>query len=332
MNSLFKFYSKKTLVLLFIGIALALLFTYTGYSNYVNNLQYTDGADVWSIASFVDEYASSCFIINTILVFILTYIFNMHRNKKTGIFIRQLPIKYNKDFVFKVFLTLLLIILLVFFEVVIFDLLTKSYLTNEYNMIINSNEYINTVQESLSEIYQKYYKDFIKYAIITIFIASTEALFISTIGVIIFAIFMPIIIYVSGIGFIVGIGYFSSVLKIDYIFTSTLRIIVESIDFVFNTASDKEFYIILLIISTLIFICAYFCNKYINYSKIGQLFIFNWVKYIAYIVGSLFGGFSFYWIAYSIIEPITILSNIVTLLISIIVAFIVIKKVEKIFI
>ncbi len=332
MNSLFKFYSKKTLVLLFIGIALALLFTYTGYSNYVNNLQYTDGADVWSIASFVDDYASSCFIINTILVFILTYIFNMHRNKKTGIFIRQLPIKYNKDFMFKTFLTLLLIILLVFFEVVIFDLLTKSYITNEYNMIINSNEYINTVQESLSEIYQKYYKDFIKYAIITTFIASTETLFISTIGVTIFAIFMPIIIYVSGIGFIVGVGYFSSVLKIDYIFTSTLRIIVESIDFVFNTASDKEFYIILLIISTLIFICAYFCNKYINYSKIGQLFIFNWVKYIAYIVGSLFGGFSFYWVAYSIIEPITILSNIVTLLISIIVAFIVIKKVEKIFI
>ena len=256
----------------------------------------------------------------------------MHRNKKTGIFIRQLPIKYNKDFMFKTFLTLLLIILLVFFEVVIFDLLTKSYITNEYNMIINSNEYINTVQESLSEIYQKYYKDFIKYAIITTFIASTETLFISTIGVTIFAIFMPIIIYVSGIGFIVGVGYFSSVLKIDYIFTSTLRIIVESIDFVFNTASDKEFYIILLIISTLIFICAYFCNKYINYSKIGQLFIFNWVKYIAYIVGSLFGGFSFYWVAYSIIEPITILSNIVTLLISIIVAFIVIKKVEKIFI
>ena len=71
MNSLFKFYSKKTLVLLFIGIALALLFTYTGYSNYVNNLQYTDGADVWSIASFVDDYASSCFIINTILVLFL---------------------------------------------------------------------------------------------------------------------------------------------------------------------------------------------------------------------------------------------------------------------
>ena len=66
--------------------------------------------------------------------------------------------------------------------------------------------------------------------------------------------------------------------------------------------------------------------------KIGQLFIFRPVRYIAYIIGSIFGGFSFYYIAFNMIQPMTVLSNFVTLLISIIIAFIVIRKVEKIFI
>lgn len=325
MNSLFKFYSKRTLMLLCIGIAFTLLFTYTQYSNYNSEYEY----NIWSISSFVDNYASACFLINTALVFMLTYIFNMYRNQKTGIFIRQLPVKYNNDFIAKVVLTVLLVILLVFFEIIIFNLLTKSYITNEYNKIINSPELVNTVQQSLKSIYTNYYISFVQYTIITIFLASSGMFFISTIGITLFALFMPFILLFSYIGCIIGFSYFTVNINMDIYFLNILR---DYFNIVFGSGDTSNYYIILSIISIVLYIIAFFCNKYINYSKIGQLFIFRQVRYIAYIIGSIFGGFSFYYIAFNMIQPMTVLSNFVTLLISIIIAFIVIRKVEKIFI
>lgn len=325
MNSLFKFYSKRTLMLLCIGIAFTLLFTYTQYSNYNSEYEY----NIWSISSFVDNYASACFLINTALVFMLTYIFNMYRNQKTGIFIRQLPVKYNNDFIAKVVLTVLLVILLVFFEIIIFNLLTKSYITNEYNKIINSPELVNTVQQSLKSIYTNYYISFVQYTIITIFLASSGMFFISIIGITLFALFMPFILLFSYIGCIIGFSYFTVNINMDIYFLNILR---DYFNIVFGSRDTSNYYIILSIISIVLYIIAFFCNKYINYSKIGQLFIFRPVRYIAYIIGSIFGGFSFYYIAFNMIQPMTVLSNFVTLLISIIIAFIVIRKVEKIFI
>lgn len=338
MNSLFKFYSKRTLLLLSIGILFAILFTYIIHANYAAYYsEMTSEYDTGYIYNMLSEFSSSCFIINAVLMLILTYSFNMYRNKKTGVFIRQLPVKADNDFIVKVILSLLLISLLIFFEVAIFNLFIKGTISQIYNDLVNFSHNTDVYIEPLNKIYSGFYINFAQLSLLVILLSSALTLFMSTIGVNAFAIAMPIILFFSYIGYLAGIYTFRRDLEIGNYVSSFLMDIIFLIDTAKNNTVNNlynitKFYDLLIAITSLVlYIGAFFCNKYINYSKIGQIFIFKWVKVLAYVIGCVFGGFSFYYIGSNIMSPNSNFTSLLILLISFIISYLIIRKTEKIF-
>lgn len=334
MNSLYKLYIKRTLTIFFIGILFTLLFLYFNYSSYIEvtqeitqNTNYTP--DIYEINRLFSKFTSNCFILNTALSIILVYNFYMYRNKKTGVFIRQLPIKVGKDFIIKLILSLALIAFLIVFQLILFNLLSGGIINNLYEKVLTTRTIDNIYTESLSSLYNDFYSDFAMITMLTILITSSLTLFSSTLGIIGIAIAMPVVLYYSCIGFVIGASYFLNDINLNigiYNYIDRLRNI--DFDSIFNTL----YYTILSIISVIMYVLAYFCNKHINYSKIGELFLFKWVKVLAYIVGTILGGFSFYFIGSSILQPDNYFFIFIILLICFLISYTIIKKIENIFI
>lgn len=330
MNSLFKLYIKRTVLLLFIGILFSLLFIYLSYNGYAK--QYD--IDTWNISNMLLDYTSSCFTLNVTLELIIIYTFYMYRNKKTGIFLRQLPVKSNKDFITKVLLSLILIILLAAVELILFNIFTKGLISEYYNNIKAVYDAQNTVIQTLESLYTTYYSNFLMLSMLTIFISSITILASGSMGIMGFAIAVPFILYFSFIGFLVGTTTFIRDMDITLdhsILTYFNYIALRLQRLVFEDHTHINYYITLTLLSALMYIISYFCNKHINYSKMGQLFLFRQIKILAYIIGCIFGSFSFYFIGSTIIQPQNHLTVVLILLICFIISYTAIRKIEQIF-
>lgn len=340
MNSLYKLYTKKAFHLLFAGILFSVFFIYITHSNYNTLITYnTYDTDTWLISQFLSEYASSCFLLNIALVLILTYGFYTYRNKKTGIFIRQLPVKSNTDFIIKVLLSVFMIFLLVVFEITIFNLFTKGFIYEQYKFIEEAYTARNIAIESLEDIYNSFYQTFITCASITVLFSASLIFFSSCIGVTVISLAMPFISYVGFLGFIVGSSYFARDTQIRS--TSMGTFILSFVHRLSSPLSllkslNSNVFVLsclpIIFLSVILFIIAFFCNKYINYSKIGKLFVFKWAKALTYIFGCIWGGFSFYFFASNTLQPDTTFIAAVILIICILLSYIIIKKTEDIFI
>lgn len=339
MNSLYKLYTKKAFHLLFIGILFSVFLIYITHSNYNAHLYYIADIDTWLISQLFSEYTSSCFLLNIILVLILTYNFYAHRNKKTGVFIRQLPIKSSNDFITKVLLSIVFICLLVAFEIAVFNLFTKGFIYEQYKLVEETYMAKNTVIQSLEEMYSSFYQSFITFASLTLFFSASLIFFSSCIGVTVLALAMPFISYVGFIGFIVGSSAFARDTRIrltaagNFILSTVHKLssplsLLRNLDFNTTVISCLPF----ILLSVILFIIAFYCNKYINYSKIGKLFIFKWAKIITYILGCIWGGFSLYFFAGTALQPDTDFISAITLLICTLLSYIIIKKTENLFI
>lgn len=337
MNSLYKLYIKKTAVVFLAGILFSLLFTYLAYSNYVEALKGFPAVtyDTWEISRILSDYASSSFILNLVLTSILIYNFYMYRNKRTGIFIRQLPVRSGNDFIIKAVLIIVFITVLFVFEILIFNILTKDLIADSYNKIAEYYNSQNIQIQSLAELYNEYYSSFKSFYVLTLFISSAMFLFSGCIGVTGFSIAMPFIVFLGFMGFLFGFSRFITDLRLnlDTHMVQNLNYIINRLRF-FTDIKFETFYpyVFELSVTFILYIISYFCSKFINYSKIGQLFLFKWAKVLTYFFGCIFGGFSFYYIGSGILTPDSTVILVLILFISIAISYIIISKIEKVFI
>ena len=336
MNSLDKLYIKKTSVVFIIGMIFSLLFIYFTYTNCSEAFKGFPSVtyDTWEISKMLSDYVSCCFMLNLILTAILIYNFYMYRNKRTGIFIRQLPVKSSSDFIIKAVLIIVLITILTVFEILIFNTLTKDFIADSYAKVAEYYNSQNIQTQSLDELYDEYYSGFKSIYVLTLFVSSAMFLFSSCLGITGFSIAMPFIIFLGFMGFLFGFSRFirDLHLNLDTHIVQNLNYIINRLRFFDIKFEISHPYVFELSITFILYIISYFCSRYINYSKIGQLFLFKWAKFFAYFFGCIFGGFSFYYIGSGILTPDSTVILILILFISIAISYIIISKIEKVFI
>lgn len=334
MNSLYKIYMKKTAFAFLIGILFAILFVYLDYNSYIASIQ-TGYNDTWEISRLLNDYASSCTLLNIVLTAVIIYSFFMYRSKKTGIFIRQLPIKTNFDFIIKAVLVLVLISALAAFEFFVFDILTKDFITKEYNVIYEYYNSQNIQIKSLSELYNEYNSSFKSTYVLTLLVSSAMFLFSGCIGITSFSIAMPFIVFFGFMGFLFGFTAFLRELRLnlDTNTVQSLNYMINRIRYFMDIGFAPSYtYVRELSVTLIFYIISYLCSRFINYSKVGQLFLFKWTKVLTYFFGCIFGGFSFFYIGSGIFTPENTVIIFVILFVSIAISYIIINKIEKIFI
>ena len=337
MNSLYKIYIKKTAVMFVIGILFSLLFTYLTYSNCSEAFKGFPAElyDTWEISKMLSDYASCCFMLNLVLTAILIYNFYMYRNKRTGIFIRQLPVRSDSDFIIKAVLIIVFITVLAVFEILIFNILTKDLIADSYGKIAEYYNSQNIQIKSLAELYNEYYSSFKSFYVLTLFVSSAMFLFSGCLGITSFSIALPFIVFLGFMGFLFGFSRFITDLRlnIDTHMVQNLNYIINRLRFFIDIKFETSYpYVFELTITFILYIISYFCSKFINYSKIGQLFLFKWAKVLTYFFGCIFGGFSFYYIGSGILTPDSTVILVLILFISIAISYIIINKIEKVFI
>lgn len=332
MNSLYKIYINKTIFMFLIGIPLSILFTYLAHNSYFESASYY----TYTISIIFSDYSKNCFLLNIVLTAILIYNFFMYRNKRTGIFIKQLPVKPGNEFVIKSALVLILISALTASELLIFKLIMTNIIEGLYHGAeLNSiNEGIYII--SLEDLYNDYYNGFKNCYILTLFVSSAMFLFSACIGVTGFSIAMPFIVFLGFTGFLFGFNRFITELRLnlDTHMAENLNYIINRLRFPYiNISFEISYpYVFELSITFILYIISYFCVRFVNYSKIGQLFLFKWAKVLTYFFGCIFGGFSFYYIGSGILTPDSTIILVLILFISAAISYIIISKIEKVFI
>ena len=330
MNSLYNIYIKRTAVILFVGILFTLLFLYLAFINSVG----IDYDNIFDVSNIFSEYASSVFIVNIALTLVLVYGFFASMTKATGLFIKSLPIKSSLDFIAKVLCTLLFICIISAFEYFIFRFITKGLISEAYSEVSYWYGKNNIYLQPLSELYNDFNLTSLWYFLFTLLFSSVVFLLSECIGIAGFSVTLPVIAFFSFTTSLVGSRRFLNDIY-NSLPNEKADIITKLIEHISKpSAYIAEYvnpYIAIISITIILYIFAFLCCRHYDFSKAGQLFIFSWAKYITYFFGCIFGGFSFYFIGGSILEPQSIFTSGIILAASVILSFVIINRIEKAF-
>ncbi len=255
MNSVYKNYLKNTIILFAVVVLFSVFFIY------IHNRDFY-------------EYINEFIILDYVAVYILMFFLYRDRNKKTGIFIRFLPLKTTNAYMFKTILSVLFVAAVIIFQLII------SYFY-EYRGLLN-----NIFNPNSIDIFEQMHI----YFIVFICMAAALTLSVNLIGVVGLALIFPIGALLCAVFAVEGIAEFLEILLVDKInFIVFIDDILEFVLFGYNVNS-------LLFYSIVIFIISGVINKYIDYSNIGRMFYFKRLYIPFSILVSFIGGFSLFYV------------------------------------
>ncbi len=350
MNSLYKMYIKRGAWLLFIGLLLTLAVTYMSYTAFITNSPNTDGGTLLSaVDGFAQVYTARCFFINIILSAILLYGLYSGRNRHTGIFVRSLPVKGSQDFITKLAVLLCFIVLISALDILIFNIVMKLKLEGVYT---SSWEYLYNVRNvqthTLQDLYSYFYEDVFGFLSITLVFSTAAMFFCENMGVTGFAIIMPAIALMLLSGFLTGLQQFLTAIDTDISgFAGVINHSFRNISLNYNHMKFTvgvfgryiplyAFYIIFgSLISAILVLLAFAGLKISENSRAGSLFLSPCFRRLAYFIGTVTGGFSF-WLSIDLLPSFGRLSNTLTwnfiiLALCFLFSYYIISRLEKLF-
>ncbi len=273
MNSLYKNYIRNSLILLG-GASLFSIFLNT-MDIMSERAGAVNGQEKWMpYLSEWSQWAGTIFIIIFVSIGLNTFLHYKNVNKKTGIFIKQLPVKYSSDFLFRTISSL------VFIGVTLAVLCAIGWAM--YSPYFAEGE--------------KYFKQmwdtaYMTFAVMVLFY-SIGLLSQQIIGIPILAIAAPFVAFFGMLGSFIGyesMPYAIRELPIFRIAIDLMGKFFELICFYGKIYPEETLFIIW---SIPFFVLAAILNSKIDYSNMGKLFLFRWCRPLVYAIGSTMFAFT----------------------------------------
>ena len=220
------------------------------------------------------QWAGTIFIIIFVVMGLNTFLHYKNVNKKTGVFIKQLPVKYSNDFLFKTVSSI------IFIGVTLAVLCAIGWVM--YSPYFAEGE--NYFKQMCDTAYMTF-------AVMVLFY-SIGLLSQQIIGIPILAIAAPFVAFFGMLGSFIGyesMPYAIRELPIFRIAIDLMGKFFELICFYGKIYPEETLFIIW---SIPFFVLAAILNSKIDYSNMGKLFLFRWCRPVVYIIGSTMFAFS----------------------------------------
>lgn len=349
MNSLYKMYLKRGAVLLFIGALITLAIMYMSYVRFiVYNLGADEGSLVSAVDNFAEVYTARCFFINIILFVVLLYGFYSGRNRHTGVFVMSLPIKSSRDFTAKLAVLLCFIALMFAFDILLFNAVMKLK-EREY---ISAWEYLynvcNVQMKTLQDINSNFYEYMSGFISLSLVFSTAVMFFSENMGVTGFSVIMPVTALMLFSGFFQGLSSFLTAAApgvfqfVEKICRVLLNIGVRYGNMKYTVSIFDRyipFYTVYIVfgsfLSLILILLAFASSKLSDHSCTGSLFLSPCFRRLAYIIGTVTGGFSF-WLFIDIVPGFerfsnTLAWNYIMLVLCFAFSYYIISRLEKLF-
>ena len=315
MNSLYKSYIKKSLILILISI----FFSFLGYyitkdfltdmlSNLLNVSQRAE-ENFYSIYDLEGHYFNYMSYITLIdLLFMALYLLSIYsyRNKNVVNFVLHLPIKRSQDNLTKILVAVVSLTLIFAFQILMYFALTK----NIYQQIYELLSKVSHDNLTLDMLYSKLFNKSLLFYGAFLLIFSGLFLSINLIGKNILALITPFIL-VLGVPYTSsGIYLFLKILNLNFLVNLGRNITLS----IFDNFPNFQFTIIhLVILSIIVFAISFVCALKLDNANINNTFLFKPIKYILNFCVTIIISFSVYYILLSNIQIENMLFNVFVL-------------------
>ncbi len=273
MNSLYKNYIKNSLILLGGASLFSIFLNFMDIMS--ENASFVQGQE--SRTSYLSEWsqwAGTVFIIIFVAIGLNTFLHYKNVNKKTGIFIKQLPVKYSSDFLFKTISSL------IFIGVTLTVLCAIGW--------VMYSPYFAEGENYFKQMWDTAYMTF---AVMVLFY-SIGLLSQQIIGIPLLAICAPFGAFFGTLGSFIGYESMPYAIRELPIFKIALNILDKFFEFICFYGKIYPEETLFIIWSIPLFILAAILNSNIDYSNMGKLFLFRRCRPVAYVIGSTMFAFS----------------------------------------
>lgn len=272
MNSLYKNYIKNSLILLG-SVAL-----FSVFLNFMDIINERVGNGWEPHLSDWSQWGGTVMMICFAAMVLHTFLHYKNVNKKTGIFVKQLPVKYRNDFLFKTASSVLFIVTSLLIMCAIGWIMYSPYFVEI--------KYADTSYSK--EMWDTFYLTFT----VMILLFSYGLVWQQIIGIPLLAIVMPFAAFLGTLGSFIGYECMPYAIRELAVFRIAINILDKFFEFICFYGKIHPEETIFLIWSIPFFILACILNSKIDYSNTGKLFLFRWCRPLAYIIGSTMFAFS----------------------------------------
>ncbi len=301
MNSLYKNYIRNSLILLG-GASLFSIFLNV-MDIMSERTSFAQEQEAWNpYLSEWSQWAGTVFVIIFVVMGLNTFLHYKNVNKKTGVFIKQLPVKYSNDFLFRTVSS------------IIFIGVTLTVLC-----IIGWVMYSPYFAEGENYFKQMWDTAYMTFAVMVLFY-SIGLVSQQIIGIPLLAICAPFAAFFGMLGSFIGYAAMPYAIRELAIFKIALNIMDKFFEFICFYGKINPEETLLIIWSIPLFILAAILNSKIDYSNMGKLFLFRWCRPVVYVIGSLTFAFSMQFVV-NCFEVRSIAAVIVTFILSLFAGF-----------